>query len=49
MPAAIRPYSIAVAPDSSVRNFRTFCFNLASSPFDLRFCAVSSRGPEHVS
>jgi hypothetical protein len=32
MPAAIRPYSIAVAPDSSARNLRTFCFNFNLQP-----------------
>ena len=26
MPAAIRPYSIAVAPDSSAQNFEIMCF-----------------------
>jgi hypothetical protein len=31
MPAAIRPYSIAVAPDSSERNFVMYCFNFASA------------------
>jgi hypothetical protein len=31
MPAAIRPYSIAVAPDSSERNFLMYCFNFASA------------------
>jgi hypothetical protein len=25
MPAAIRPYSMAVAPDSSAKNWRHFC------------------------
>ena len=30
MPAAIRPYSIAVAPDSSAKNFDRERFNLAS-------------------
>jgi hypothetical protein len=40
MPAAIRPYSIAVAPDSSDRNFRTFCFNLTSRPCDMRLCGA---------
>ena len=31
MPAAIRPYSIAVAPDSSDRKFKTVRFNSAST------------------
>jgi hypothetical protein len=31
MPAAISPYSMAVAPDSSVRNFATSRFTVASS------------------
>src|ERR1700682_1969680 len=43
IPAAIRPYSIAVAPDSSDRNCRTFCFNLASGPFDMRLCDARLR------
>ena len=30
MPAAIRPYSIAVAPDSSEKNFKITLFNAAS-------------------
>jgi hypothetical protein len=30
MPAAIRPYSIAVAPDSSDTNFKILRFNVAS-------------------
>src|SRR5689334_17263931 len=30
MPAAIRPYSIAVAPDSSDKNFEKTCFNSTS-------------------
>ncbi len=30
MPAAIKPYSIAVAPDSSDRKFNNLRFNLAS-------------------
>jgi hypothetical protein len=30
MPAAIRPYSIAVAPDSSAQNFLRMVFNSAS-------------------
>ena len=30
IPAAIRPYSIAVAPDSSDRNFKKLCFKPAS-------------------
>ena len=30
MPAAIRPYSIAVAPDSSEKNFQMCCFNFVS-------------------
>jgi hypothetical protein len=30
MPAAIRPYSMAVAPDSSARNFWKMLFNSAS-------------------
>jgi hypothetical protein len=30
MPAAIRPYSIAVAPDSSDKNFKKVRFNFAS-------------------
>jgi hypothetical protein len=32
IPAAIRPYSIAVAPDSSDRNFKIFCFNFSLQP-----------------
>ena len=31
MPAAIRPYSIAVAPDSSDQNFRNVRFKFAST------------------
>jgi hypothetical protein len=31
MPAAMRPYSMAVAPDSSERNFAKSCFKLTSS------------------
>jgi len=30
MPAAISPYSIAVAPDSSDKNFKKICFKAAS-------------------
>jgi hypothetical protein len=30
MPAAINPYSIAVAPDSSARNFLRILFNYTS-------------------
>ena len=30
MPAAIKPYSIAVAPESSDTNFKTMRFNFAS-------------------
>ena len=39
MPAAIRPYSIAVAPDSSDKKFKTVCFNCASAGvvMDLRY------------
>jgi len=33
MPAAIRPYSIAVAPVSSDRNRKNKCFNVASVLF----------------
>jgi hypothetical protein len=33
IPAAIRPYSIAVAPDSSDRNLSKFCFKVASFEF----------------
>ena len=31
MPAAIRPYSIAVAPDSSDKKLKTVRFNFASN------------------
>jgi len=31
IPAAIRPYSIAVAPDSSDKNFKKVRFNFAST------------------
>jgi hypothetical protein len=30
MPAAIRPYSMAVAPDSSAKNWRTFAIMVGS-------------------
>jgi hypothetical protein len=30
MPAAISPYSMAVAPDSSAKNFVKICFTFAS-------------------
>jgi hypothetical protein len=30
MPAAIKPYSIAVAPESLDRNFNNLCFTFAS-------------------
>jgi hypothetical protein len=33
MPAAMRPYSMAVAPESSDRNSTKLCFNSASSAF----------------
>jgi hypothetical protein len=36
MPAAIRPYSIAVAPDSSDKNLRNVCFNFASTEILLK-------------
>ena len=36
MPAAIRPYSIAVAPDSSEKNFKKIRCNFASSEILLR-------------
>ena len=37
IPAAIRPYSIAVAPDSSDQNFKTMRFKLAS--ISIQGCA----------
>ena len=39
IPAAIRPYSIAVAPDSSDKNFRIRPFNSASISTFSRACA----------
>jgi hypothetical protein len=40
MPAAIRPYSIAVAPDSSDKNFEKTFFKLTSR---FLICASGSR------
>jgi hypothetical protein len=40
MPAAIRPYSIAVAPDSSDKNFEKTFFKLTSR---VLICAIGSR------
>jgi hypothetical protein len=37
MPAAIRPYSIAVAPDSSDKKFRNLRFNSTSAIFVMRY------------
>ena len=37
MPAAMRPYSIAVAPDSSDQNFETMCFKTRLR-FHFRLC-----------
>ena len=47
IPAAIRPYSMAVAPDSSARNLKTICFNPASSggAFDGRTIGPKSVKP----
>jgi hypothetical protein len=39
MAAAIRPYSMAVAPDSLARSLKQFLFNLAF----LRFAGVPAR------
>jgi len=43
MPAAMRPYSIAVAPDSSFRNFATIAFM-----FDPTLVATSRNGASEV-
>ena len=41
MPAAIRPYSIAVAPDSSDQNFKTMLFK-TSPPFQFQGALAGS-------
>jgi len=43
IPAAIRPYSIAVAPDSSNKKFSQICFNNASCGFS--HCESSAPKP----
>ena len=50
IPAAIRPYSMAVAPDSSARNLKMIRFNPASSgrpggAFDARTIGPQSVKP----
>ena len=42
MPAAIRPYSIAVAPDSSDKNFEKTFFKLTSKVFGFYAMAPGS-------
>ena len=42
MPAAIRPYSMAVAPDSFLKNFKISDFMAGS---DLGFCVSEQRVP----
>jgi hypothetical protein len=57
MPAAIRPYSIAVAPDSSDQNFKTMLFTsrlrfysklcwLVPTPANLRDATCGRVNPE---
>ena len=41
MPAAIRPYSIAVAPDSSDQNFKTMLFKTRLR-FNFKLCCLNS-------
>ena len=41
MPAAIRPYSIAVAPDSSDQNFRIMLFKTCLR-FNFKWCRLNS-------
>jgi hypothetical protein len=43
MPAAIRPYSIAVAPDSSDKKLNNIRFNTASSGFSVDVGMTSCR------
>jgi len=44
MPAAMRPYSIAVAPDSSDQNFKTMCFKICLR--SISGCVGSATHPE---